>query len=125
MRHFPPNTLSAASRSCLLVGGYLSFFKKMKPEILFGPKRPALVGNRWLALCWRIHAGGQEAYPCAKQVPSESSPLSPAHRPMRTRVGDVTTSRFPALPGGWDQLGKRANVSDGCHNHVGKEVEGK
>nr|XP_060161348.1 uncharacterized protein LOC132597868 [Globicephala melas] len=68
------------------------------------------LADRWLASCWRIHAGGQEAYPCAKQVPSESSPLSPAHQPMRTRGGDVTTSRFPALPGGWDQLGKRANI---------------
>ena len=97
----------------------------MKPEILFGPKHPALVGNRCLASCWSIHAGGQEAYPCAKQVPPESSPLSPAHQPMRTPGGDITTSRFPALPGGWDQLGKRANVSDGRHDHVGKEVEGK
>lgn len=127
MRHFFPNTLGAATGVCCR--GNLSFLKKMKPEtfgflvpgILFGLKQPTLLGNRWLSSCWRT--GG---LPLLARN-SHWSPYLWALPTNQWGLTEVTWLHPVSQPsgGGWDQLGQRANVSDGCHDHVGKEVEGR
>lgn len=67
-------------------------------------------------------ARGREAYICAKVVPPETSPLSPAQQPRRIQGGDVST--FPAQLGLGTSWGKEPMGVTGCHDHVGKEAVG-